>query len=142
MGASGSLAKIHCAAASIQQRVRQDIDIHLNGVGDFVAAAAAATGGVRGVVEPVLRVDNTDPSPDGHAFERARLAVLGFEFGDFIDRVENGMVHSQRLKWKLGKDPGHFAAEGAVPLVRGASRRSEQKAAALDVAAEVLTLAI
>src|SRR5437867_4148915 len=41
---------------SIQQRISKDVHVDLRAVGDLISAAAAAALRVRGVVEPVLRI--------------------------------------------------------------------------------------
>src|SRR5438105_1714988 len=73
---------------SINQRVRQDVHIYLNAIGDFVSAAAAATRSMGGIVEPVLRVDHAEPAVNCHALERLRRARFSGELADFVDRVE------------------------------------------------------
>src|SRR5437867_1957589 len=81
--------------ALVEQRVRQDVHVDLHAVGDLVAPAAAAALRVRGVIQPVDRIDDADPACQRHALQRAGRAVQALKRSDVVDRVEDRVVHPQ-----------------------------------------------
>ena len=53
----------------MQQRIGQDIDVQLQTIGEFIASAAATSGGVGGIVQTVGGVDQDETSVLLHALE-------------------------------------------------------------------------
>ncbi len=94
------------------------------------------------IVQPVLRIDDSQAPADADAHQRAGRPVPGLETRDVVDGVEHRVAHVDRLQGMVGKDRCHFPAERPVPFHRGAPGRGQQEPAPLDVLAEAFPLAV
>lgn len=125
----------------MEQGVGEDVGVDLQRVLDFVSAAAAATFGVRGVVEAVVRVDDDDFSIEENATEAGFGAGFGkFQVFDLMDRAENFVIHGNVFKAIVAEEAFDLTLESGVPCFVGAGSGGEQEAAVFEVFFEVVAL--
>ena len=117
-------------------------DIHINHLAflDLIASTAAATFGVRYIVETIFRINKAQAVVYEKAFDVGTRAFLEVQFGDIVNKREDRVAHGNAFQPYFGKQDFKLSAKCLVPVRIGTTRAGQYEAAESDVFFKVFTV--